>query len=209
METKRNVVIFFDDLKDESQKRLICDELWNTLQEQFVCRKVYIEQEMYGYDTDQDKQTAEQHIHAHVVCIDDKERNIQPWLLVWNCIEHEFTTIQKEDIEDTSYKEQLELHAIVVDYSEDETKIAVSFNTAKNRFAMTLKVEVADGITEEGIYNMSRDIMGRVLFDARYFDRKYPNGCVTDEAMKQLGERMPDIIKAISKNEPYEYKKGE
>ena len=209
METKRNVVIFFDDLKDESQKRLICDELWNTLQEQFVCRKVYIEQEMYGYDPDQDKQTAEQHIHAHVVCIDDKERNIQPWLLVWNCIEHEFTTIQKEDIEDTSYKEQLELHAIVVDYSEDETKIAVSFNTAKNRFAMTLKVEVADGITEEGIYSMSRDIMGRVLFDARYFDRKYPNGCVTGEAMKQLGERMPDIIKAINKNEPYEYKKGE
>ena len=110
------MTIFFEDLKDESQKRLICDELWNTLQEQFVCRKVYIDQDMYGYDPDPDKQTAEQHIHAHVVCVYDKERNIQPWLLVWNCIEHEFTTIQKEDINDVSYKEHLELYGITVDY---------------------------------------------------------------------------------------------
>jgi len=203
MANKRNTVIFFEDLKDESQKRLICDELWNTLQEQFVCRKVYIDQEMYGYDSDPEKQTAEQHIHAHVVCVYDKERNIQPWLLVWNCIEHEFTTIQKEDINDVSYKEHLELDGITVDYSEEETKIILGFKTEKNRFSMSIKPDVQEDITEQGKYKLAGDIMGKLLFHARYFDRKYPNGCDTDDAMKEVAKKMPEIIEAISKKEPY------
>ncbi len=203
------MTIFFEDLKDESQKRLICDELWNTLQEQFVCRKVYIDKEMYGYDPDQDKQTAEQHIHAHVVCIDDKERNIQPWVLVWNCIEHEFTTIQKEDINDTSYKEQLTLLGIAVDYTEGETKIVLNLKTAKDRFGMNLKVDVPENMTEEEKYEICKKIMGKAIFQSAFFDRKYINGCATDDAMKRIGAMMPDIIEAISKKEPYEYKKGE
>lgn len=209
MKKKQTNAIFFEDLKDESQKRLICDELWNTLQEQFVCRKVYIDQEMYGYDPDPDKQTAEQHIHAHVVCVYDKERNIQPWLLVWNCIEHEFTTIQKEDISDTSYKEHLELDGIAVDYSEEEIKIILGFKTEKNRFGMSIKPDVQEGITEQGKYKLAGDIMSKLLFHARYFDRKYQNGCDTDAAMKEVAEKMPDIVQAISERKEYRYVNNE
>jgi hypothetical protein len=103
----------------------------------------------------------------------------------------------------------LELDGIKVDYSEDETRILLGFKTEKNNFSMSLKPDVQDDITKEGMYKLAGDIMGKLLFHARYFDRKYPNGCETDVAMKEVAEKMPDIIEAISKKEPYEYKKGE
>ena len=210
------MAIYFEDLKDESQKRLICDELWNTLKEQFVCRKVYIDKDMYGYDPDPDKQTAEQHIHAHVVCIDDKERNIQPWLLVWNCIEHEFTTIQKEDINDVSYKEQLTLKGITADYPPIveikegmDAAILLTVKTDRDRFGVKLEVAVPESISEEDKYELARKFMAKAIFQMQSIDRHYKNGCALDGAIKAIGERMPDIVQAISERKEYRYVNNE
>lgn len=199
----RKHAIFFEDLSEKAQARLIEDEMRVSLHRQFAVRAVYVEKDLYGYDPDPKKHTLEQYIHAKLVDDDDLSRKSAPWLLVWNCLDKDFTTIMKEEQEDTSYKEQLELKGITADYTEGETKIVLNFKTAKDRFGMNLKVEVPENMTEEEKYELCKKVMGKAIFQAAFFDRKYINGCATDEAMKQIGAMMPDIIEAISKKEPY------
>lgn len=201
----RKHAIFFEDLSEKAQARLIEDEMRVSLHRQFVVRYVYIEKDLYGYDPAPQKHTLEQHIHAKLVDDDDMIRKSEPWLLVWNCWDKDFTTIMKEEQEDTSYKEQLTLLGIAVDYTEGETKIVLNFKTAKDRFGMNLKVEVPENMTEEEKYELSKKVMCKAIFQAAFFDRKYINGCATDDAMKAIGERMPDIIEAISKRKEYRY----
>ena len=145
----RKHAIFFEDLSEKAQARLIEDEMRVSLHRQFAVRYVYVEKDLYGYDPDPKKQTLEQYIHAKLVDDDDLSRKSAPWLLVWNCLDKDFTTIMKEEQEDTSYKEQLELSGIAVDYTEGETKIVLNFKTAEDRFGMNLKVDVPENMTEE------------------------------------------------------------
>ena len=151
-----------------------------------------------------------------MVCIDDKERNIQPWLLVWNCIEHEFTTIQKEDINDVSYKEQLTLKGITADYPPIveikegmDAAILLTVKTDLDRFGVKLEVAVPESITEEDKYELSRKFMAKAIFQMQSIDRHYKNGCALDGAIKAIGERMPDIVQAISERKEYRYVNNE
>ena len=102
METKRTIAIFFDDLKEEAQQRIIGDELRIALQmaKEPVIRSFHIDPNLYGYDPDPKKQTVEQHIHVGVV---ENDRKSHPWLIVWNCMDAEFTTIMKEDQNPTKH----------------------------------------------------------------------------------------------------------
>lgn len=199
----RKHAIFFEDLSEKAQARLIEDEMRVSLHRQFAVRYVYVEKDLYGYDPDPKKQTLEQYIHAKLVDDDDLSRKSAPWMLVWNCFDKDFTTIMKEDPEDTSYKEQLTLLGIAVDYTEGETKIVLNFKTSKDRFGMNLKVEAILRCEPQKLDELCKKVMGKAIFQAAFFDRKYINGCATDDAMKRLGEMMPDIIEAISKKEPY------
>ena len=89
--------IFFDDLKEEAQKRIIGDELLNTLgAEDPIIVTLTIEKDLYGYDEDPKKQTLEQHVHALII-MDGEEHS---WLMVWNCFDHKFNTIMREDQKD-------------------------------------------------------------------------------------------------------------
>ena len=205
----RKHAIFFEDLSEKAQARLIEDEMRVSLHRQFAVRYVYVEKDLYGYDPDPKKHTLEQYIHAKLVDDDDLSRKSAPWMLVWNCWDKDFTTIMKEEQEDTSYKEQLELLGIAVDYTEGETKIVLNFKTAKDRFGMNLKVDVPENITEEEKYELCKKVMGKAIFQSAFFDRKYLNGCATDDAMKRVGAMMPDIIEAISKRKEYRYVNNE
>ena len=91
---KRHNAIFFDDLKEEAQKRIIEDEMLETLgSEEPIIVSITVDSDTYGYDEDPKKQTLEQHIHALII-IDGEEHS---WLMVWNCYDHEFNTIMRED----------------------------------------------------------------------------------------------------------------
>lgn len=205
----RKHAIFFEDLSEKAQARLIEDEMRVSLHRQFSVRAVYVEKDLYGYDPDPKKHTLEQYIHAKLVDDDDLSRKSAPWLLVWNCWDKDFTTIMKEEQEDTSYKEQLTLLGIAVDYTEGETKIVLNLKTAKDRFGMNLKVDVPENMTEEEKYELCKKVMGKAIFQSAFFDRKYPNGCDADAAMKEVAEKMPDIIEAISKRKEYRYVNNE
>ena len=52
METKRNVVIFFDDLKEDAQERIIATEMWDIIKtdREPAIRSIRIDQNVYGYD---------------------------------------------------------------------------------------------------------------------------------------------------------------
>ena len=101
MSNKRTFAIFFDDLNTDAQKRIVGDELYRVLGiDKEAIRVIDIEHNLYGYDPDPKKQTVEQHIHVGVV---DDDRKIHPWLMVWNCMDAEFTTIMKEDQNPTKH----------------------------------------------------------------------------------------------------------
>ena len=97
MEKNKHTAIFFDDLKEEAQERIIGDELLNTLgAEDPIIVTLTIDSDTYGYDEDPKKQTLEQHVHALII-MDGEEHS---WLMVWNCFDHEFNTIMREDRKD-------------------------------------------------------------------------------------------------------------
>ena len=97
MGSKKHTAIFFDDLKEDAQKRIIGDELLNTLgAEDPIIVKLTIEKDLYGYDEDPKKHTLEQHVHALII-MDGEEHS---WLMVWNCFDHKFNTIMREDQKD-------------------------------------------------------------------------------------------------------------
>ena len=97
MGSKKHTAIFFEDLKEEAQKRIIGDELLNTLgAEDPIIVTLTIEKDLYGYDEDPKKHTLEQHVHALII-MDGEEHS---WLMVWNCFDHKFNTIMREDQKD-------------------------------------------------------------------------------------------------------------
>ena len=94
MSNKRTFAIFFEDLNTDAQKRIVSDELYRVLGiDKESIRGIDIEHNLYGYDPDPKKHTVEQHIHVGVV---ENDRKSHPWLMVWNCMDAEFTTIMKE-----------------------------------------------------------------------------------------------------------------
>ena len=212
----RKHAIFFEDLSEKAQARLIEDEMRVSLHRQFAVRAVYVEKDLYGYDPDPKKHTLEQYIHAKLVDDDDLSRKSAPWLLVWNCWDKDFTTIMKEEKEDTSYKEQLTLKGITADYPPIveikegmDAAILLTVETDMDRFGVKLEVAVPESISEEDKYELARKFMGKAIFQMQSIDRRYKNGCALDGAIKAIGERMPDIIEAISKRKEYRYVNNE
>lgn len=191
------MAINFEDLNADVQKQIIKDALRSLVHEHFMVRRFYIEPSRPDHP--------EQCIHAYIDVIKDGGKDVtkQLYALLWDVRDREITRTLKETKEDTSYKEQLELLGIAVDYTEGETKVVLNFKTAKDRFGMNLKVDVPENMTEEEKYELCKKVMGKAIFQSAFFDRKYINGCSTDDAMKQVGAMMPDIIEAISKKEPY------
>lgn len=191
------MAIHFEDLNADVQKQIIKDALRSLVHEHFMVRRFYIEQSS--------PDSPEQCIHAYIDVIKDGGKDVtqQLYALLWDVRYSEITRTLKEKKEDLWYKEQLELLGIAVDYTEGETKIVLNFKTAKDRFGMNLKVEVPENMTEEEKYELCKKVMGKAIFQAAFFDRKYINGCATDAAMKEVAEKMPDIIEAISKKEQY------
>ena len=196
------MAIHFEDLNGDVQKKIIKDALRSLVHEHFMVRRFYIEPSRPN--------SPEQCIHAYIDVIKDGGKDVtkQLYALLWDVRYHEITRKLKETKEDLWYKEQLELIGVAVDYTEGETKIVLNFKTAKERFGMNLKVDVPENMTEEEKYELCKKVMGKAIFQAAFFDRKYQNGCATDDAMKRVGAMMPDIIEAISKREPYNYTKG-
>ena len=96
MEKKNKTAIFFDDLKESAQERLIIDAMHDILQDKYIAvRSIEIDPNLYGYDEDPAKQTLEQQISVGIVI----NRMSQPWLFEWNCLDKEFTTVIKATIE--------------------------------------------------------------------------------------------------------------
>ena len=95
MATKRkHTAIFFEELRRSAQERIIEDELLNTLgAEDPIIVSITVDSDTYGYDEDPKKQTLEQHVHALII-MDGEEHS---WLMVWDCFEHLFNTIMRED----------------------------------------------------------------------------------------------------------------
>lgn len=191
------MAINFEDLNADVQKQIIKDALRSLVHEHFMVRRLYIEPSRPDHP--------EQCIHAYIDVIKDGGKDVtkQLYALLWDVRYREITRTLKEKKEDPWYKEQLELLGIAVDYTEGETKIVLNFKTAKDRFGMNIKVDVPENMTEEEKYELCKKVMGKAIFQAAFFDRKYINGCATDDAMKRVGAMMPDIIEAISKKEPY------
>lgn len=173
------------------------------MHEHFMVRRFYIEPSRPDHP--------EQCIHAYIDVIKDGCKDVirQLYTLFWDVRDSEITRTLKETKEDLRYKEQLELLDIAVDYTEVETRIVLHFKTDKDRFGMNIYVLVPENMTEEEKYKLCKTVMGKAIFQSASFDRRYPNGCDMDAAMKDVAEKMPDIIEAISKKEPYNYTKGE
>ena len=197
------MAIHFEDLNADVQKKIIEDALRSLVHEHFMVRRFYIEPSRPDHP--------EQCIHAYIDVIKGGGKDVtkQLYALLWDVRYHEITRTLKETKEDIWYKEQLKLLGIAVDYTEGETKIVLNFKTAKDRFGMNLKVEVPENMTEEEKYELCKKVMGKAIFQAAFFDRKYINGCATDDAMKRVGAMMPDIIEAISKRKEYRYVSNE
>ena len=191
------MAIHFEDLNADVQKQIIKDVLRSLVHEHFMVRRFYIEPSRPNHP--------EQCIHAYIDVIKDGGKDVtkQLYALLWDVRYREITRTLKETKEYLWYKEQLKLLGIAVDYTEGETKIVLNFKTAEDRFGMNLKVDVPENMTEEEKYELCKKVMGKAIFQAAFFDRKYINGCATDDALKRVGAMMPDIIEAISKKEPY------
>ena len=92
MAKKNKTAIFFNDLKEEAQKRIIQLELINIYDcdpDSIDVESINVDPEAYGYDEDPKKQELLEHIHADI--------NGEAWLMVWDCFAHEFTTDMKEN----------------------------------------------------------------------------------------------------------------
>ena len=92
MATKKTTAIFFEDLKEDAQKRIIAHEMATILgcePDEVEVENVIVEDDMYGYDEDPKKQELLEYAHADI--------NGEAWLMVWDCFAHEFTTVMKEN----------------------------------------------------------------------------------------------------------------
>ena len=92
MAKRKTTAIFFEDLKEDAQKRIIADEMATIMDcesDEIEVSNITVDEDCYGYDEDPKKQELLEHVHAD---IDD-----EAWLLVWDCFGHEFTTDMKEN----------------------------------------------------------------------------------------------------------------
>ena len=92
MAQRKTTAIFFEDLKEDAQKRIIAHEMVTILgcePDEVEVENVTVEDDMYGYDEDPKKQELLEHAHADI--------NGEAWLMVWDCFAHEFTTVMKEN----------------------------------------------------------------------------------------------------------------
>ena len=92
MAKRKTTAIFFEDLKEDAQKRIIAHEMATILvcePDEVEVENVTVEDDMYGYDEDPKKQGLLEHAHADI--------NGEAWLMVWDCFAHEFTTVMKEN----------------------------------------------------------------------------------------------------------------
>lgn len=82
-------VIFFDDMKKKAQKRIIEIELATILEvDEVKVESITIEEGVFGYDPDPEKQELIQYIHA-----DTSEGK---WLMAWDCEDHDFQSEIKD-----------------------------------------------------------------------------------------------------------------
>ena len=94
MDNEKKNAIFFEELRRAAQERIIEDELLDTLgAEDPIIVSITVDSDTYGYDEDPKKQTLEQHVHTLII-MNGEEHS---WLMVWNCFDHEFNTIMRED----------------------------------------------------------------------------------------------------------------
>ena len=198
------MAIHFEDLNADVQKQIIKDALRNLVHEHFMVRRFYIEPSRPN--------NPEQCIHAYIDVIKDGGKDVtkQLYALLWDVRYREITRTLKEKREDPWYKEQLSLKGITADYPPIveikegmDAAILITVETEKERFGVKLEVAVPESISEEYKYELARKFMAKAIFQMQSIDRHYKNGCALDGAIKALGERMPDIIEAISKKEPY------
>lgn len=91
MTKKKQTAIFFSDLKEEAQKRIIQHELMNIYDcdpDSIDVENINVDPDAYGYDEDPKKQELLEHVHA--------ETPDACYLMVWDCFDHEFQTIMEE-----------------------------------------------------------------------------------------------------------------
>ena len=92
MDNEKKNAIFFDDLKEEAQKRLITDELFDSEDDGMVVTFT-IDHELYGYNKEPKKQMLLQLIHALII-EDGMERNRD---MMWDCMTHQFVNYYSEE----------------------------------------------------------------------------------------------------------------
>ena len=204
------MAIHFEDLNGDVQKKIIKDALRSLVHEHFMVRRFYIEPSRPDHP--------EQCIHAYIDVLKNGGKDVtkQLYALLWDVRDSEITRTLKETKEDLRYKEQLTLKGITADYPPIverkegmDAAILLTVQTDRDRFGVKLEVAVPESISEEDKYELARKFMAKAIFQMQSIDRHYKNGCALDGAIKAIGERMPDIIEAISKKEPYNYTKGE
>ena len=94
MKSERIIAIFFEDFTKPAQKRIIAEELGRVTGDDGVCRiTVAMDEDLYGYNPTPDNQTLEQHLHVKVRYGGHDHK----WLMVWDCMEAEFTTLMEEE----------------------------------------------------------------------------------------------------------------
>ena len=92
MAKRKTTAIFFEDLKEDAQKRIIAHEMASILNcepDEVEVENITTDEDMYGYDEDHKKQELLEHVHADI--------NSEAYLMVWDCFTHEFTTVMKEN----------------------------------------------------------------------------------------------------------------
>ena len=92
---KNRTAIFFDDLTQKAQERIIEQEMEDIIPS--VCiRSIKIDNNLYGYDPDPKKQKVLQRIAVRLV---GEDRRARLWLLEWDCMESMFTCFTPIDEE--------------------------------------------------------------------------------------------------------------
>ena len=96
MEVKLRNGIFFGDLTEKAQARLIEEVARFTLQKLYDVRSIYIDPEFYG-STDPKNPSLEQHVYAKLVEDLDMDRKSKPYMLVWEQLSRRFLSIEAID----------------------------------------------------------------------------------------------------------------
>lgn len=92
MAKNKHNAIFFDDLKEEAQKRMIGDELFDSEDDGLVVTFT-IDHELYGYNKDPKKHMLLQLIHALII-EGGMERNAD---MMWDCMTHQFVNYYSKE----------------------------------------------------------------------------------------------------------------